>query len=193
VSRRTIEVSAAASGVIEPVRAIDVKSKASGEIMQLPVETGDDVRTGQLLATIDPRLPKNTLEQAQADLEVARAQLQNSTLKLARADTLRASQAITEEAHEDARLAHVEANAAVVRAKTALDTARDAMDDTKVRAPANGTLIAKNVELGTVISSPTRDVGGGTVLMRMANLDTVQIRTLVDETDIGKVKPAWKP
>jgi len=49
------------------------------------------------------------------------------------------------------------------------------MDDTKVRAPASGTIIAKNVDFGTVISSPTKDVGGGTVLMRMANLDTVQI------------------
>src|SRR5206468_4030995 len=47
----------------------------------------------------------------------------------------------------------------------------------------------KNVELGTVISSPTTDVGGGTVLFKMANLDTVQIRALVDETDIGKVQP----
>jgi HlyD family secretion protein len=50
-------------------------------------------------------------------------------------------------------------------------------------------VIAKNVELGTVISSPTKDVGGGTVLLTMANLDTVQIRTRVDETDIGKIQP----
>src|SRR5438046_2345718 len=61
------------------------------------------------------------------------------------------------------------------------------MNDTKLRAPLAGTIITKNVELGTVISSPTTDVGGGTVLFRMANLDTVQIRALVDETDIGKV------
>jgi HlyD family secretion protein len=192
VERRTIQVSAQASGVIEPVRAIDVKSKASGEILDLPVDTGDDVKSGQLLASIDPRLPKNDLEQTQADLQVANATLQNSTLKLARADTLLSKQGITEEAHEDARLAHVEAQAQVVRAQTALATARDAMDDTKVRAPVSGTIIAKNVELGTVISSPTRDVGGGTVLMRMANLDTVQIRTLVDETDIGKVQPGME-
>jgi HlyD family secretion protein len=192
VERRTIQVSASASGVIEPVRAIDVKSKASGEIIDLPVETGDEVRAGQLLASIDPRMPKNNLEQAQADLQVANATLQNSALKVARADTLLAQQAITEEAHEDARLAYVQANAQVVRAKTSLDTAKDAMDDTKVRAPVSGTMIAKNVELGTVISSPTKDVGGGTVLMRMANLDTVQIRTLVDETDIGKVRPGME-
>ncbi|HET6349908.1 MAG TPA: efflux RND transporter periplasmic adaptor subunit, partial [Candidatus Krumholzibacteria bacterium] len=187
--RRTIDVTASASGAIEPVRTIDVKSKASGEIIELPVDTGDEVHAGQLLASIDPRLPRNNLEQAQADLEVAKAQLANAKLKLARADTLLAAQAITEEAHEDARLAYTEASAQVVRAKTSLDTAKDAMDDTKVRAAVDGTLIAKNVELGTVISSPTKDVGGGTVLMRMANLDTVQIRTLVDETDIGKVRP----
>jgi HlyD family secretion protein len=188
VERRTIQVSASASGVIEPVTAIDVKSKASGEILDLPVDTGDDVKSGQLLASIDTRLPKNDLEQAQADLQVANATLTNAGLKLARADTLVANQGITQDQHEDARLTYVQAQAQVVRAQSTLSNARDAMDDTRVRAPVSGTIIAKNVELGTVISSPTKDVGGGTVLMRMANLDTVQIRTLVDETDIGKVQ-----
>jgi HlyD family secretion protein len=192
VERRTIQVSASASGVIEPVTAIDVKSKASGEILDLPVDTGDDVKSGQLLASIDTRLPKNDLEQAQADLQVANATLKNAGLKLARADTLVASQGITEDQHEDARLTYVQAQAQVVRAQSTLSNARDAMDDTRVRAPVSGTIIAKNVELGTVISSPTKDVGGGTVLMRMANLDTVQIRTLVDETDIGKVQPGME-
>ena len=67
--------------------------------------------------------------------------------------------------------------------------ARIAMDDTDVRAPIAGTIISKNVERGQVISSPTRDVGGGTVLLKMADLNLVQVRTLVDETDIGKVRP----
>lgn len=192
VERRTIQVSASATGVIEPVRAIDIKSKASGEIIELPVDIGDEVREAQLMASIDPRVPRNALSQAEADLEVANATLKNTSLKLARADTLAAQQAITQEAHDDARLASVQASADVVRAKAALETARDAMNDTKLRAPVTGTIIAKNVELGTVISSPTRDVGGGTVLMRMANLDTVQIRTLVDETDIGKVRPGME-
>ena len=189
VDRRDIVVSASAAGVLEPVRVVDVKSKASGEIIELDVETGDDVRTGQLLAVIDPRLPKNTLAQAEADLQVAQAQLEVSQTKLARADTLLKSSSITDADHEDARLAFVSARAQVVRARTDLENARDQMEDTRVRAPVTGTVIAKSVELGTVISSPTRDVGGGTVLLTMANLDTVQIRTLIDETDIGKVKP----
>jgi HlyD family secretion protein len=71
----------------------------------------------------------------------------------------------------------------------ALDNARDQLDDTNVRAPINGTIIEKQVERGQVISSPTNDVGGGTVLLRMADLNLVQVRTLVDETDIGKIQP----
>ena len=55
-------------------------------------------------------------------------------------------------------------------------------------APITGTIIEKTVERGQVISSPTSDVGGGTVLLKMADLNLVQVRTLVDETDIGKIQ-----
>lgn len=189
VERRTISVSASAAGVIEPVRTVDVKSKASGEIIELRVETGDNVRAGQLLAVVDPRLPRNNLEQAEADLGVARAQLDITKTKLDRAESLFKSRSITESEYEDSRLSYVTANANVIRAQTELENARDQMDDTRIVASVNGTIISKNVELGTVISSPTRDVGGGTVMFTMANLDTVQIRTRIDETDIGKVTP----
>ncbi|MBI1967739.1 MAG: efflux RND transporter periplasmic adaptor subunit [Gemmatimonadetes bacterium] len=189
VARRDLIVSASASGAIEPVLTVDVKSKASGEIIEMHVQTGDDVRQGQLLASIDPRVPRNSLAQAEANLEVAQAQLANAKAQLARSDTLFKSQAITETEYETAKLAYANANAQVVRTQTDLENARDRMTDTRLRAPLNGTIIAKNVELGTVISSPTQDVGGGTLLFKMANLDTVQVRTLVDETDIGKVQP----
>lgn len=188
VARRDLVVSASAAGAIEPVLTVDVKSKASGEIIEMRLETGDDARSGQLLARVDPRQPRNALAQAEANLEVAEAQLENARTQLARADTLFKTQAISETEYENAKLAYANANAGLVRARTDLENARDQMDDTQVRAPIGGTIIQKNVELGTVISSPTRDVGGGTVLFRMANLDTVQVRTLVDETDIGKVE-----
>ncbi|MGH7569583.1 MAG: efflux RND transporter periplasmic adaptor subunit [Gemmatimonadales bacterium] len=189
VARRDLVVSASASGAIEPVLTVDVKSKASGEITEMHVQTGDDVRQSQMLATIDPRVPRNSLAQAEANLVVAEAQLANAKSQMARADTLYKTQAITETEYETARLGYANANAAVIRAKTDLENARDRMTDTRIRAPMQGTIIAKNVELGTVISSPTQDVGGGTLLFKMANLDTVQVRTLVDETDIGKVQP----
>jgi HlyD family secretion protein len=188
VQRRTLVVSASASGAIEPVLTLDVKSKASGEIIGMNVQTGDDVKPDQLLASIDPRIPRNNLAQAEANLVVAQAQLANARAQLARSDTLLKAQAITQTEYDTANLAYANANAAVVRARSDLENARDRMNDTKLRAPVAGTIIAKNVELGTVISSPTTDVGGGTVLFKMANLDTVQIRALVDETDIGKVQ-----
>jgi len=189
VERRNIVVSASASGAIEPVLTVDVKSKASGEIIGMNVQTGDDVKAGQLLASIDPRIPRNNLAQAEANLAVAQAQLSNAKAQLARSDTLFKAQAITQTEYDTAKLDYANANAAVIRARSDLENARDRMTDTKLQAPLAGTIIAKNVELGTVISSPTTDVGGGTVLFKMANLDTVQIRALVDETDIGKVQP----
>ncbi len=189
VERRTVVVSAVASGAIEPILTVDVKSKASGEIIGMHVQTGDDVKAGDPLAAIDPRIPRNNLAQADSNLVVAQAQLANAKAQLARSDTLFKAQAITETEYETAKLGYANANAAVVRAQTDLENARDRMNDTRIRAPLAGTIIAKNVELGTVISSPTTDVGGGTVLFRMANLDTVQVRTQVDETDIGKVRP----
>ena len=189
VERRNLVVSASASGAIEPVLTVDVKSKASGEIIGMNVQTGDDVKEDQLLASIDPRIPRNNLAQAQANLEVAQAQLGNAKAQLARSDTLFKAQAITQTEYDGARLDYANANASVIRARSDLENARDRMNDTKLRAPLAGTIITKNVELGTVISSPTTDVGGGTVLFKMANLDTVQIRALVDETDIGKVSP----
>jgi HlyD family secretion protein len=188
VARRELDVSISAAGLIEPIQTVEVKSKASGEIMEMLVETGDDVRPGQLLARIDPRQPRNTLAQAEANLEVAQAQLQNAEAQKRRSDDLFEQNMIAETEYETVNLAYASARAEVVRARTELENARDQMEDTSVRAPIAGTVIQKNVELGTVISSPTRDVGGGTVLFRMANLDTIQVRALVDETDIGKVQ-----
>jgi HlyD family secretion protein len=188
VTRQDIAVTVAAAGAVEPVRTVEVKSKASGEIIEMPVETGDLVRAGQLLARIDPRVQRNTLSQAQANLDVARARLQNAEAQKKRADELFARQSIAETEHESTNLAWATARAEVVGAETALENARDQMEDTSVKAPIAGTILQKSAELGTVISSPTKDVGGGSVLLRMANLDTMQIRALVDETDIGKVQ-----
>jgi HlyD family secretion protein len=189
VERRDIVVSAQASGTIQPDTTVEVKSKASGEILDLAVETGQAVKRGALMVRVDPRIPRNLVAQAQADLQVAQARLTNANAQKRRADELFKSQSITEQEHEQALLDYANANAEVIRARVSLDNAKDQLDDTNVRAPINGTIIEKQVERGQVISSPTNDVGGGTVLLKMADLNLVQVRTLVDETDIGKIQP----
>ena len=188
VEHRDIVVSATASGVIQPILTLSVKSKASGEILEEPVQTGDEVKQGQLLARIDPRIPQSNLTQAEANLGVAQAQLETATAQLKRSEALFQSQSITQAGLDSARLASATAHAAVATAQANLQTAKDAMQDTHVRAPINGTVLELDAVLGTVISSPTNDVGGGTVILKMANLDTVQVSALVDETDVGKVQ-----
>ena len=189
VERRDIVVSAQASGTIQPDTTVEVKSKASGEILDLRVETGQRVRRGALMVAIDPRTARNQMAQADADLEVARATLQNAAAQQKRADELFKAALIAEVDHERAQLDYANAKAAVVRAEVAVESAKIQLEDTDVRAPITGTVIEKNVERGQVISSPTRDVGGGTVVLKMADLNLVQVRTLVDETDIGKIQP----
>ncbi len=188
VARRDIVVSATASGVIQPILTLSVKSKASGEIIAMPVQTGDEVKKGQLLARVDPRIPQNNLLQAQANVEVAKAQLDNATAQLKRSQALYQTQSITQAGYDSAQLVAATAQAAVVNAQANLQTAKDAMEDTHLGAPITGTVLELDAVLGTVISSPTNDVGGGTVILKMANLDTVQVSALVDETDVGKVR-----
>ena len=189
VERRDIVVSARAAGTIEPYVTVEVKSKAAGEILEISVETGERVERGTLIVRIDQRLPRNALAQAEAELEVAQAQLSNVASQRRRAERLFKTESISEAEHDQALLDHANAKADVVRARVAVENARIEMDDTEIRAPITGTIIEKNVERGQVISSPTGDVGDGTTLLKMADLNHVQVRTLVDETDVGKIHP----
>jgi HlyD family secretion protein len=192
VERRDIVVSARASGTVQPDTTVEVKSKASGEILQLNAETGEIVKRGAPLVRIDPRNARNAMAQAQADLDVAKAKLANSTSQKRRADELFQSRSITEQEHEQALLDYADARSAVVRSQVDVDNARIQLEDTDVRAPITGTVLEKDVERGQVIASATSNVSGGTTLMKMANLNQVQVRTLVDETDIGKVQPGQR-
>ena len=192
VIRKDIVVSAQAAGTIQPDTTVEVKSKASGEILQIMVETGQEVRRGALMVNVDPRTAQNSMAQTQAEFEVARATLANARSTKRRSDELFQSRSITETEHEASQLTYANAIADSVRANVALENARIRLEDTDVRAPINGVIIEKSVERGQVISSPTNDVGGGTVLLRMADLSLVQVRTLVDETDIGKIQPGLR-
>ncbi len=189
VTQRDIVVTANAAGVVEPIKVVEVKSKASGEIVQVNVEEGDEVRTGDLLVRVDPRLPRNAVIQAEADSAVAAAELEIARSRLRRAQELHESGSITDEVFEDAKLAEASAYATSIRARTALEDARIAFEETEVRAPSNGIILSKSIEEGTVITSASRDIAGGSVLMRMANLDTVQVRAFVTEADVGKIRP----
>ncbi len=189
VMRRTIEVAVSSAGVVEPLATVEVKSKASGEVLELLVETGDKIDEGQLMVSIDPRTVRNRLDQSEAELKAAQSRLEIAKTQKARVESLVTAGTLTQSDLEQATLDLANAEAQVVTSRVSVENARIAVDDTDIRAPISGTVIFKPVEKGQVITSPTQDFSGGTMLMQMADLSAVQIRALVDETDIGKIRP----
>jgi len=189
VERRTLDIIAEAAGQIEPIRVVEVKSKASGEILSLPVETGDFVKRGALLAHIDPRDVRNAYEQAQADLAVADARLKTSIAQKSRIEELRRANVVTEQELESAELDEANSRAQQVKARTNLLLAEERLKDVTITAPIDGVIIERAVEVGTIIASASQNVSGGTTLMKMADLAVMQARALIDETDLGRIRP----
>ena len=187
VNQKKLELSIEASGIIEAISSVEIKSKASGEILLLGAEVGDLVKKGSILGQIDQRTPKNILDQAKSDLEASRVRLENAKSQYDRGKELHAKGSISDKDYEDIQESFAQAKSTVVRTAVSYENAKIALDDTIVRSPVQGTIISRPVEVGQVISSPTSAVGGGTVLMTMADLSKVRVRALVDEIDVGKV------
>jgi HlyD family secretion protein len=190
-----------ATGVIEPNFQVEVKSKASGEILSFPWEPGDMVVSGQKLLTLDPSTERRNVAQREADLAKANADLasaQASMLeirgKYGRAKTLMGQGLISLQEMESAESALASAaarvavaEASVKRVRLEVEDARERLKETVVVSPIDGMILEKNVEKGQIISSGISSVTGGTKLSVVADLARTFIMTLVDETDIGKV------
>jgi HlyD family secretion protein len=189
VTRRDVIVDAQANGVIEPLVIVDVKSKAGGVITQMPVETGTHVSPGDLIVQIDTRDVQNRYNQAAAALAAAQQKLTLAESDKKRNDELFKARVITAQEHDNVAVSYETANSNLVSAKANLDLAKQALDEATVRAPQEGTIITKNVAVGTVIASATGSVSGGTTIVQMADLSTVRVRALFNETDIGNVRP----
>ena len=187
VSEKKLEVSIEASGIIEAISSVEIKSKASGEILFLGAEVGDTVEKGSMLGQIDQRTPTNILDQSASDLEASKVRLDNAKSQFERGSELHSKGSISDKDYEDIQENLAQAKSSVVRTEVSYENAKIALDDTVVRSPVAGTIISRPVEVGQVISSPTMAVGGGTILMTLADLSKVRVRALVDEIDVGKV------
>ncbi|MEC7846689.1 MAG: efflux RND transporter periplasmic adaptor subunit [Gemmatimonadota bacterium] len=183
-----MRLTAEATGNVEPIRAVEVTSKASGEVTRLYVDVGNEVEPGALLAEVDPRDVRNAFDQSQADLQVAQARAEISQAQLTRSEELLESGVISDQEHESRALDFANSRASVVRAETNFELAQLRLDDVIIRAPLAGTILEKNVEEGQVIQSASQNVSGGTTLVIMADLKFMQVRTLVDETDMGDIR-----
>ena len=186
--RQDIVVDVEATGVVTPINPVQVKSKASGTVLKIFVESGSQVKTGALLVKIDPRIPQNSYDQAAASVKAAEANVAVTKTQLLRDSSLFKNGVLTTTDMEAAQLAYANAASQLVGARTNLDNASIALEDVTIRAPASGTVIERDVSEGQVIASATGNVSGGTTLLVMANLAQIMDSTLVAESDIGNVK-----
>ena len=134
-TNKSLELSIEASGEIEAISTIEIKSKASGEVLFLGAEVGDYIKKGAILARIDQRTPNNILAQAEADLGLSKVRLENAKSQLIRGEALHSEGSIADKDFEDIQENYASAQSAVVRTQVSLENANISLDDTIVRSP----------------------------------------------------------
>jgi HlyD family secretion protein len=190
IQRRDIIVTAEATGVIEPINVIEIKSKtASGQVMAMPIDIGYFVKPGDLIVQIDTTILHQQYLQNLADYGSSEENLKVAKAQLARQEDLYKQHIIAMPDLETAQTAYAQAQAQDVRNKANVDLGKQALIDARVEATVSGTILTKPVSIGQVIQAGATSVSGGTVIATMADLTKVRSRALVAETDIGMVKP----
>jgi HlyD family secretion protein len=187
VTRGDINVRVQATGVVEPINPVEIKSKASGQIIRMPVEVGSVVKRGEQLAQIDPRDVRNQLDQAMADDLVSTASLVKAIRDQARKDSLYAKHVITASEHDSTKSSIAAARSDLVSKRANLDLARQKMEDASVEAPIAGTVVSRPITNGMLITSAT-SANGGTTLMTLADLGRVRMRVTIDEVEMANIR-----
>lgn len=187
IGRRDIVVTAQATGTVTPVDTVPVKSQASGLVMKMPVDVGQQVKPGDLLVQIDTRTLTNDFQRTKSAAVAAQANVTVTKAALQRANDLYAQKVITADEHELTVVNAANAQAQLVATQTALSTAQQNLDYATLRSQVSGTVISKTAAVGTVVSSATSNVGGGSTILTVADLHHVRMQALVNETDVGNV------
>src|SRR5262249_29012880 len=228
VERGTMVKSVVATGKVEPITKVEIKSKANGIIKVLNVDVDRSVKSGDILVELDREQLAASLRGAEANLQAARASLEAAEAQLKknvvdaegpdaefarrafeRAKTLFAQNLIPQSSLDDAHSAVdvaenrkrsaqaqlaiseakvTEARAQVAQSKAAADRAAEDLANATLRAPIGGTVLTRDVEVGSPVSSILNLGANATLVMTLGDIDQVFVRGKVDEADIGRVR-----
>ena len=186
--RGDLHISVSATGAVTPINVIEIKSKASGIVERIPVEASDRVQVGQLIAKLDQTDTRNAFEQALADSQLASAVLTQQENNWKRAQDLFSKGLVSQQEYDQIFVEYVRSKSSLVKAQSNLVLARQKLAETIVLSPVNGIVLSRNISAGQIVSSAVSNVGGGTTIARIANMDEVYVVAAVDEVDIGSVK-----
>jgi HlyD family secretion protein len=228
VERGLMVKSVVATGKVEPITKIEIKSKANGIIKVLNADVDRAVRAGDILVELDKEQLAATLRGAEANLlaagaflEAAEAQLKKNAVEAEgpdeqfarrayeRAQSLFEQRLIAQAALDDShslvdvadnrkraaqsqlaisRAKVTEARAQVAQAKAAADRAAEDVANATIRAPIRGTVLSRDVEIGSPVSSILNLGANATLVMTLGDIEQVFVRGKVDEADIGRVR-----
>ncbi len=206
-----------ATGTINAVTTVQVGSQVSGTIAKLYVDFNSKVKKGQLIAQIDPALFQGALEQAKADLENARANLGVAEANTAKAKAselqMRADyernvglakegvvspQALDlAKANAESATAQVaaaiatekQARAQALQKQAAVQVAQTNLDYTTIHAPIDGTVVARNVDVGQTVAASLQ---APTLFTIAQDLTKMQVYAKTDESDVGQIRAGQK-
>jgi len=211
---RTIIETVSANGKIQPAKDIKISPYISGEVIELNVKEGDFVHKGDMLAKIDPQIYVSNFDRAQAALKSSqaneaqakarfaqsKAQFNKTKLDFQRSQKLWKQQVISD-AEFDAAKSSYEVSEAEVKAaeesykasqfqvnsaRASLKEARENLNRTSIYAPNDGTVSRLSVEEGERVTGASQ-FSSGTEIMRIANLNVMEVNVEVNETDIVRV------
>jgi HlyD family secretion protein len=188
VRKGTFRSSVSASGIVIPIDRVQIKSKASGLIEEMPVEEGDFVKKESLICRLDQTDVKAEVDQAKADLDIAKAELKQAENTYRRQQQLYSKGLLSDEELDQVDLQLAQANGKMVRARILLDQANIRLSETVVLAPIDGIILQKYVEVGQIIASGISNVSGGTPIADIADMNSVYIEAGIDEIDVGKIR-----
>ncbi len=214
VTKSTITEVVSASGKIQPEVEVKLAPDVSGEIVELLVNEGDSVKIGQKLLKIRPDNYESLLARAEAQLNSTKANYEQSKALLAQSNArleqakidydrnkkLHAEKVISQSdfdqivsnysvAKQDLESAKANVNAASYNVKSseaALKEAKTNLTKTTIYAPQSGIISQLNIELGERVVGTTQMAG--TEMLRIANLNNMEVRVNVNENDITRVK-----
>lgn len=198
VQAEDLQVSVREVGVVDPEIKVDVKSAVSGRVQSLRVREGDVVRTGQVLAEVEP-----DVNQAQS-LSDVKAAVSQADIKLRDTEReLKAQQALfdaglipsqTLSNYQTARdlaadtLASARSRYQIVEDRGIPISGVSSSQQARVTSPMSGVVITKGVELGETVTSGVSSFNDGTVMFTVADLESLLIRVNLNEVDIAKVR-----
>lgn len=198
IEREIVEV-IMANGKIQPETEVAISPDVSGEIVDLVVKEGDEVKKGQYLLKIKPeayQMARNraeaTLNNSRARQKQAEAQLEMANLDFKRSKQLYEDEAISTSEYEQSLTAYNTALAekeasefSVQSAQATLDEADESLTKTSIYAPMAGTVSSLSVELGERVVGTS--MMSGTEMLRIADLSRMEVEVEVNENDIVRV------